>query len=254
MKAILLGTGTSQGVPVIGCSCQVCLSEDLKDNRLRTSAFITDGKTNILIDCGPDLRQQMLRNQIKKLDAIFLTHEHNDHLIGLDEIRPFNFAQQMVMPIWATERVKNELYRRFHFAFSEEPYPGAPRARVEPMVKNQLFTAGDIEILPIEASHGFIPVMGLRFGDFAYLTDVKTITDDQFELLKGVRILIINALRREEHHSHLSLQEALDLIEKLQPEKAYLTHISHHLGLAEVVNAQLPHNVSLGYDGQEINW
>lgn len=254
MKATLLGTGTSQGVPVIGCQCEVCLSGDPKDKRLRTSALISDGTTNILIDCGPDLRQQMLRNQVSHLNAILITHEHNDHIIGLDEIRPFNFIQKGVMPIYATDRVKSELHQRFAYAFDPNPYPGAPRAKIESIEANNEFEIGNIKILPILASHGVMPVMGFRFGAFSYLTDVKYIDDDQIELLKGSKYVVINALRKETHQAHLNLSEALALIDKIQPEMAFLTHVSHHLGLAAELNVVLPSNVKLGFDMQEIYW
>ncbi len=254
MKAILLGTGTSQGVPVIGCRCRVCLSVNPKDKRFRTSAFITEGNTNVLIDCGPDLRMQMLKNKIDKLDGIAVTHEHNDHIIGLDEIRPFNFRQNIIMPVYATERVKQEFYKRFHYAFVKEPYPGAPRAKIINIEVNKTFTIGEINFLPILADHGGLEVIGFRIQDFTYLTDIKTISPDQMKLIAGSKYLILDALRKETHHSHLSLAEALDIIEIIQPQEAYLTHISHHMGLTEEVNTELPHNVKLGYDGQVIEW
>lgn len=252
MKATLLGTGTSQGVPVIGCHCEVCLSDNVKDIRFRTSALISDENTNVLIDCGPDLRMQMLRAGVKRLDAIVMTHEHNDHIIGLDEIRPFNFRQQMIMPIFATEKVKQELYTRFNYVFSKNPYPGAPRAEVINIEINTPFKIGNIEFQPILADHGGLPVLGFRIGDFTYLTDIKSIRPDQFELIKGTKHLVLDALRKEQHHSHLSLHESLDMVNILQPEQAYLIHVSHHMGLAEKVNKELPHNVNLAYDGQEI--
>ena len=252
LKITFLGTGTSQGVPVIGCGCAVCSSKDPKDQRLRTSVLITKGEVNIAVDAGPDFRQQMLRAGVQDLQAILLTHEHNDHVIGLDDVRAFNFRQWKKMPVYATLPVQAELKKRFSYIFDKNPYPGAPMVELRTLSKDEIFEVGNITFIPIEVMHGTLPVLGFRIGDFTYLTDVKTIEPTELEKVKGSRILVLNALHHTEHHSHLNLKEALELIQQLQPEQAYLIHVSHKMGLHESVSKSLPPNVQLAYDGLEI--
>ena len=253
MKVYFLGTGTSQGIPVIGSNHSVCKSTDFKDKRLRVSVWITWKDTSIVIDCGPDFRQQMLTSSCSKLDAILFTHEHSDHTAGLDDIRPFFFKQKRDIPIYAHSRVLENLKRRFEYIFeTENKYPGAPGVQAFKVENNMNFTIGHKEIIPIEVNHGNLQVFGYRIQDFAYLTDVKTITNAEIEKLKGVKVLVVNALREEPHHSHFSLQDALDFIHLVQPKKAYLTHISHLLGFHEEVQKRLPKNVFLGYDNLKI--
>lgn len=252
MKVYFLGTGTSQGIPVIGSHHSVCLSDDFKDKRLRVSVWIHDEEKSIVIDCGPDFRQQMLTSKCQKLDAILFTHEHSDHTAGLDDIRPFNFRQGE-MPIYAHQRVLNNLKKRFDYIFeTENKYPGAPSVKSIEVVNNQNFSIGNLSVIPINALHGNLQVFGYRINDFAYLTDVKTIEFEEIEKLKGLKVLVINALREEQHHSHFSLQEALDFVTLIQPQKAYFTHISHLLGFHEEVQKRLPENVFLAYDNLEI--
>ena len=251
MKLTLLGTGTSQGVPVIGCDCEVCRSNDPHDNRLRSSALLTSGNTNILIDAGPDLRQQMLRAKVHHLDAILLTHEHNDHVIGLDDIRPFNFRSGQPMTIYALPRVAAEVRKRFEYVFGEY-IPGLPRIALVPLNEQTSLDIGGVHIQPIGVRHGRLPILGFRFGDLAYLTDVKTLEPAEFEKLSGLKYLVVNALHHEEHHAHLNLQEALAFVAQVQPEQAWLTHVSHRMGLARVEGPKLPPGVSLAYDGLEI--
>lgn len=252
MKVYFLGTGTSQGIPVIGSHHSVCLSDDFKDKRLRVSVWIHDEEKSIVIDCGPDFRQQMLTSKCQKLDAILFTHEHSDHTAGLDDIRPFNFRQGE-MPIYAHQRVLNNLKKRFDYIFeTENKYPGAPSVKSIEVVNNQNFSIGNLSVIPINALHGNLQVFGYRINDFAYLTDVKTIEFEEIEKLKGLKVLVINALREEQHHSHFSLQEALDFVTLIQPQKAYFTHISHLLGFHEEVQKKLPENVFLAYDNLEI--
>lgn len=251
LKLTLLGTGTSQGIPVIGCECPVCTSTDPHDQRLRSAALLTCGPTNILIDAGPDLRLQMLRARVRHLDAILITHEHNDHVIGLDDVRPFNFSTGRPMAVYAQPRVADIVRFRFAYVF-ESPHPGLPRIELHAIDADTPFQLNGLNIQPIGIWHGTLPILGFRFGDLAYLTDVKTIPPDQLQKVKGTRFLVINALRRRAHPTHLTLEEALALIEEIGPEHAWLTHISHELGLAREVSAQLPPGVSLGYDGLEI--
>jgi phosphoribosyl 1,2-cyclic phosphate phosphodiesterase len=245
----LLGTGTSQGVPVIGCDCVVCGSKDSKDQRLRASVLLDFGHTHTVIDAGPDFRQQMLRHNVKKLDSILITHEHNDHVIGLDDVRPYNFRQGMDMPIWALPRVISELKERFSYAFASEKYPGAPGFETYFIdFETNIFING-IEIIPLKVMHGTLPIAGFRIGDFTYLTDMKSLAPESFQKVLGTRILVTDALHHEAHHSHMNLGEALDFVAQINPEQAYLTHVSHLMGCANDINATLPSNVSLAHDG-----
>jgi len=207
---------------------------------------------NIVIDAGPDFRQQMLRAGVSHLDAVILTHEHNDHIIGIDDVRPFNFRQKQDIPVYASERVQAELKKRFEYIFAENKYPGTPSLQLHTISKNQPFEIEGIPILPIEVIHGRLPVLGFRFGDFTYITDARTIDDFEKEKIKGTKVLIINALHYFEHYSHLNVEQALELINELQPEKTYITHVSHYMGLAAEVNKILPDNVELAYDMQEL--
>ncbi|NJY62516.1 MBL fold metallo-hydrolase [Salinimicrobium sp. CDJ15-81-2] len=251
MKVTFLGTGTSQGIPVIGSNHPVCRSSDPKDKRLRVSVLVQVDDLNIVIDCGPDFRQQMLANQVEKLDAILFTHEHSDHTVGLDDIRPYFFKQGDI-PVYAHQRVMASLQKRFDYIFdSENKYPGAPSVQ-EHVITNTAFTVKGVNILPVEVMHNRVQVFGFRIRDFAYITDAKIVEEEEAEKLKGVDVLVVNALRKEPHHSHFNLEEALDFIKKINPEKAFLTHISHMLGFHEEVQAQLPPNVYLAYDNLQI--
>jgi len=251
MKITFLGTGTSQGIPVIGSKHPVCLSDDPKDKRLRSSAlFEWDGK-NIVIDCGPDFRRQMLDSSCDRVDAIFFTHEHNDHVSGLDDIRPFYFNQGNI-PIYAGDRVINALKRRFDYIFkSKGNIPGTPNVLVNEVLGDFIFN--NKKVVVINVFHGALPIFGFRMDNVAYFTDVKVIPECEYEKLKDLEILIINALRIEEHYSHLNLQDALDLISRINPKRAYLTHISHKLGFHQNVQDKLPKNVYLAYDGLQLS-
>ncbi|PSR14749.1 MAG: MBL fold metallo-hydrolase [Bacteroidetes bacterium] len=250
MKITILGSGTSQGIPVIGCSCPVCRSTDPRDQRLRVSVHLAHEEGyNVVIDAGPDFRQQMLRAQVIDLDAILLTHEHNDHIIGLDDVRPFNFKRGGAMPIFCSARVAGELQQRFPYAFAANPYPGAPSFDLQTVTPQTTFTCGPFTVQPVAYLHGDLPVLGYRIGGFAYLTDIKTIGAAEIEKVKGVDILVISALHHELHHSHANLAEALALIEIIQPTQAYLTHLSHRMGCHAAVEALLPVGVKVAYDG-----
>ncbi len=248
MKITFLGTGTSQGIPVIGSSHPVCLSGDPKDKRLRVSVLVSWDDFNYVIDCGPDFRQQMLTHNVTKIDGILFTHEHADHTAGIDDIRPFFFRQGDV-PIYAHERVINSLKIRFDYIFADlNRYPGAPAVQVNTVTNNSPFKIGNTMAVAIEAYHNRLQVFGYRIKDFVYLTDVKSISEEETSKLKGVRVLVINALRSEPHHSHFSLPEALEFVDKVRPEKAFFTHISHLLGFHQEVESKLPNGVHLAYD------
>lgn len=252
MKVYFLGTGTSQGIPVIGSDHPVCKSTDLKDKRLRVSVWISWENHSFVIDCGPDFRHQMLVSGCEKLDGILFTHEHADHTAGLDDIRPFNFRQGNI-PIYVHKRVLESLEKRFAYIFETvNKYPGAPSVEPIEVVNNQNFQIGDKIAIPINVMHGDLQVFGYRIDDFAYLTDVKTIDSSEIEKLKGLKVLVVNALRVDPHYSHFNLKEALDFIKLIQPEKAYLTHISHTMGFHEEVQKTLPKNVYLAYDNLQI--
>ena len=251
MTVTFLGTGTSQGVPIIACNCEVCCSIDTKDKRLRSSILIKSDEANVVIDSGPDFRYQLLREKLKTLDAVVFTHEHKDHIAGLDEVKSFNFFNNMRMPVYATERVQQALKREFAYIFSDDKYPGIPEIDLY-TIDDKPFSVKDITLLPIDALHFKMPVKSYRIKDFTYITDANFISESEKEKIKGSKIIVVNALRREEHVSHFTLQQAIDLMIELKPEKAYLTHISHQLGLHKDVSKELPSFIELAYDGLKI--
>lgn len=251
MKVTFLGTGTSQGVPVICCDCPVCSSLDYRDKRLRSSIHLEiDGKS-VVIDTGPDFRQQMLRGKIQKLDCILYTHEHKDHTAGLDDIRSYNFLQKKDMPIYGTEKVLDQIKREFSYIFEEVKYPGVP-AVITHEITNLPFEAEGIKVIPIQVMHYRLPVFGFRFGDFTYITDAKYIDDIELEKVKGTKVLVLNALQLTHHLSHFTLKEAIEIVDIIKPERAYFTHISHKLGTHDQVEKTMPAHIRLAYDGLQI--
>jgi phosphoribosyl 1,2-cyclic phosphate phosphodiesterase len=252
MRLTFLGTGTSQGVPVIGCPCPVCSSDDFHDKRLRTSALITTAEGHIVIDAGPDFRQQMLTHRICELQAVLLTHEHVDHIFGLDDIRAFNWLQRKPTDIYAEKRVQQAIRRIFDYVFARWKYPGIPQMELH-NIKSRPFRVGSVEFIPVRCYHHRLPVLGFRTGKLTYLTDVNSIPDQELKKVMGTRVLVVNALRHERHISHYNLEEALHLVEKVRPEKTYITHISHAMGLHRDVEQTLPAGVCLAYDGLTVD-
>lgn len=252
MKVTLLGTGTSQGVPVIACNCEVCRSINKKDKRLRTSILIEADDKTIVVDSGPDFRYQLLREEVKDLDAVLFTHEHKDHIAGLDDIRPFNYLLHKVIDVYATERVQTALKREFYYIFAETKYHGLPQINLHTVTNGEDFKIGKNTITPIEIMHHLLPITGYRIGNFTYITDAKTVSDVTFNKIKGTKVLVINALQREPHISHFTLSEAIDFANKVGADVTYLTHISHNLGLHEDVEGELPSHIKLAYDGLKL--
>lgn len=250
-KITFLGTGTSLGVPMIACQCPICHSSDKKDKRLRSSVLIEIEGKNILIDAGPDFRWQMLRSKTLHLDGILITHEHKDHTAGLDDVRAFNWINSKPAQVYGESRVLMSLRQEFAYAFSESKYPGLPEVILNE-INEQPFIIQDIRVIPIRVFHHRLPVLGFKIGDFAYITDANQLPVDEYSKISGVKVLVINGLRYEPHISHFSIGEALDLIKELKPQKAYITHISHQLGLHREVNSNLPENVELAYDGLQL--
>ena len=254
MKITVLGTGTSQGVPMIACDCYVCQSLNAKDKRLRSSIMISANGENYVIDAGPDFRQQMLRAQVKSLRGVIFTHEHKDHISGLDDVRAFNYIENRDMDVYCSEHVDAALKREYHYVFSALKYPGVPELNLIRINNNESFTLkNELTIIPIQVMHYKMAVFGFRIGDFAYITDAKTIANEEIEKLKGVKVLIVNALRKEPHISHFNLDEALAFIERVAPEKAYLTHISHVFGTHDEIESELPATIAVAYDGLELS-
>ena len=251
MRVRLLGTGTSQGIPIIGCHCPVCTSTDERDHRLRTSALVEVDGVNILIDAGPDLRQQLLRCGVTRLDALLLTHEHKDHTGGIDDVRPINFLMKTPLNIYGQPRVMKAIRNDYSYAFGPDQYPGVPQLVLNPL-QPEPFEVKGVEVIPVKVRHMTLPIFGYRIRNFGYITDASFISETEKKKLKGVKVLVINALRREQHYSHFNLEQALAIIDELKPERAYLTHVSHRLGKYVDVAQELPQNVFLGIDNQVI--
>ena len=251
MKLTFLGTGTSTGVPELGCKCEVCTSSDPRDRRLRCSALLESEDTAILIDCGPDFRAQMLRADVAHLDALIITHKHYDHIAGIDDLRPF--ASQRIFPIYANDDTSQQIRSMFPYCFSEVKYPGVPNIELHSIESMQPFVIGGVMVEPIRVYHAKLPIVGYRFGKLAYITDMSSIESSEFEKLKGVEVLVINALRYSKpHRSHQTVLEALRIIEESAPRETYLTHIMHHIGLHAKIEKCLPPGVHFAYDGLEI--
>ena len=251
MKITFLGTGTSQGIPVIGCDCEVCTSIDYRDKRLRSSILIKTDKLHAVVDTGPDFRQQMLRERVNRLDAVLYTHAHKDHTAGMDDIRSFNFLQKKDMPVYGQDITLDQLKNQFSYIFANNKYPGIPQITLN-TIENIPFEVQGEKITPIEVMHHKLPVFGYRIHDFTYITDANFIAHEEKEKIKGSSVLVINALQKIEHISHFTLAQALEVIEEVKPGKAYLTHIGHYLGLHADVSKELPENVELAYDGLSI--
>ncbi|MER3463185.1 MAG: MBL fold metallo-hydrolase [Chitinophagaceae bacterium] len=247
-----LGTGTSSGVPMIACECEVCTSANKKDNRLRSSILVQSATTCFVVDTTPDFRYQMLRVHVKQLDAVLFTHPHKDHIAGLDDVRAFNFFQEQPMQLFANPMTIDALIREFAYAFADKKYPGVPNLELN-TIGLEPFTIGDIPIIPIQVWHLKMPVYGFRFGDFTYITDANRIDQSEKEKIRGSKVLVVNALRKEKHISHYTLNEAIELVHELGVPEAYFTHISHQLGLHDEIEATLPEGIHLGYDGLTIN-
>ncbi len=248
MRITFLGTGTSQGVPVIACECETCLSDDHRDKRLRTSLLLETGETTLVFDAGPDFRQQMLKENIRKLDAIILTHEHKDHISGMDDVRAFNYKSQDAIDIFAEERVQKAVKKEYSYVFAEYQYPGIPKMRLN-SISEYGFNIREIKLLPLRVFHYRLPVYGFRIGNFAYITDANYVPEETKGKLSGVKYLVINALRKEKHISHFSLREAIDFVREISPKKAFITHVSHQMGLYKKVARELPPEITMAYDG-----
>lgn len=248
MKVTVLGSGTSQGVPVIACECKVCLSNDPRDKRLRCAVLISDGEHQVVIDTGPDFRQQMLREKVKSLDAVLFTHEHKDHIAGLDDVRAFNHKFRRDMDIYCSPNVEKALKREFHYVFDNDAYPGVPKLKLNILTK-QVFHIGSMVFTPIEVMHYKMPVNAYRIKDFTYITDAKTISEEEKQKIKGTKVLIVNCLHEMEHISHFNLAEVVAFIDEINPEITYLTHISHYFGTHEEILQKLPANVFPAFDG-----
>ncbi|MEE4177344.1 MAG: MBL fold metallo-hydrolase [Bacteroides sp.] len=251
MEITVLGTGTSQGVPVVACNCPVCKSMDTKDKRLRTSVLLKKGESCFVIDAGPDFRQQMLRENVEKLDGVVITHSHKDHIGGLDDVRAFNWVQKKPMDVYASHQVLRVVEKEFSYAFEEDKYPGVPQINLHP-IDSQPFFIHDLKVIPIKALHFKMPVLGFRIGDFSYLTDANAIAPEELDKMRGSRFVIINALRKEKHISHFNLEEAIAILQELAPQRGYLTHISHQMGLHKDIEKELPAHIHLAYDGLKI--
>ncbi|MBL7725634.1 MAG: MBL fold metallo-hydrolase [Chitinophagaceae bacterium] len=248
LRITFLGTGTSSGVPMIGCDCEVCTSTDKKDNRLRSSILVQSAATTLVVDTGPDFRYQMLRQKVKHLDAVIFTHPHKDHLAGLDDVRAYNFFAKKHIDIYADSLTEEAVRRDFYYAFTDTKYPGIPELNLN-TISTEPFVVGDIPVIPISVWHMKMPVLGFRFGKFTYITDANKIDEDEREKIKGSEVLVLNALRKQKHISHFTLEEAIEVVQELKVPAGFFTHMSHQIGLHAAIEAELPENIHLSYDG-----